>query len=230
MRDPYPGDTPPRRWLYMYTFVNLPSKEKQQIRRVIHRSIIKSTGARSWWGSPVRINPFSSGSSRMGHVWEVRADGEKMTRAPNMFSFFLVTWNSGAFFFLNGKIHLNQSSKHQFSGDIRIRSFGKGYNVFFEKLEVVAQFWCLNRETNSKIRPNDLGCSILYTHLYAIYNYTSNICTTMMVEGFFPQWLLERCWLSMVFLAFGLAKCHFSNETTWFFTIYIYIGDCTAQL
>ena len=31
----------------MYTFVNLPSKEKQQTRRVIHRSIIKSTGARS---------------------------------------------------------------------------------------------------------------------------------------------------------------------------------------
>lgn len=214
----------------MYTFVNLPSKEKQQTRRVIHRSIIKSTGARSWWGSPVRINPFSSGSSRMGHVWEVRADGEKMTRAPNMFSFFLVTWNSGAFFFWTAKFIWTNLPSINFQGIFVFVRLERGIMFFFEKLEVVAQFWCLNRETNSKIRPNDLGCSILYTHLYAIYNYTSNICTTMMVEGFFPQWLLERCWLSMVFLAFGLAKCHLSNETTWFFTIYIYIGDCTAQL
>ena len=138
--------------------------------------------ARSWWGSPVRINPFSSGSSRMGPVWEVRADGEKMDgkKAPKIVRVWpLITWNSGAFFFEK------HSSEPIFqASNFRGYSYSfiwKGVCFFLVKLEVVTQFWCLNMETNSKIRPNDLSCSILYTHVYAIY----------MVEGFFPRWLLE---------------------------------------
>ena len=164
-----------RIYIYMYTFVNLPSREKQQTRRVIHGSIIKSTGAlgvdedHPWESIHSQADPagwaFRGKFGPMGKRW--------MRRAPKMKALAIGHLKFGSLFFWEKFIGTTLPSIN-FQGIFL--SLDRGIMVFFfGKKEVVAQFWCLERETNSKIRPTDLGCSIytfvckLYLTIHSIY-------------------------------------------------------------
>lgn len=151
----------------MYTFVNLPSREKQQTRRVIHGSIIKSTGAlgvdedHPWESIHSQADPagwaFRGKFGPMGKRW--------MRRAPKMKALAIGHLKFGSLFFWEKFIGTTLPSAN-FQGIFL--SLDRGIMVFF----LVKRRWSLSFGVLKGKPTPKLGRTIwvvLSTHLYVSY-------------------------------------------------------------
>lgn len=149
---------------------------------------------------------------------------------PEHVQLFLGHLKFGSLFFLNGKIHLNQSSKHQFSGDIRIRSFGKGYNVFFLR----NWRWLLSFGVSIGKPTPKLGRTIwvvlYYIHICMLYTTIHPIYAQQWwLKVSSPSDCLKDVDCPWSFWPLDLPNAIWAMKQHDFLR-YIYIGDCTAQL